>query len=286
MTKVLRAFAATIISALVLSMAGCERSHFLLPGKLVLSEHGWDHVAYFDGLHYREVKIRPTATTTFVNAAHVGPDGVTYAISHAGNLGEDSSGNTVVAVADDGTTRAIFEPTETSVLSFAPISSGLVVLAKTQTECSVKWISYQGRLLKSLPAPCDAFDLDASTATNTILRTEEGVLLQRGDKFEPTDFGIAAIWINSDELMYWEDGKTQCTWRYSLSRNSRRKVTCGYWFSLAASPDGRYIAVRVLTTIHWFQDIPELRVLDTQTGRYVPVIYGAPPIAHWVPAKG
>lgn len=272
---------------LFVCVAACKESHFLLPGQLVLSRRGWDYVIYFNGLDSRQLRIRPAVGTGSVAAARVGSDGTTYAISFAPKSSEDQLGNSIVSIASNGATRIVFRQDGIGILDFSVLSRGLVILDANQSPCpEVKWTNLQGSLLKTLPAPCGAFSLDASTPDNVILTTDKGIFLQRGDKFVAADFGVAAAWINSDELMYWEGGTSQCTWRYSLSRNSRTKVLCGYWFGLAASPDGRYISVRVLTTDHIFHDVPELRVLDTQTGRYTPVIRGALPMVSWADGIG
>ena len=133
-------------------------------------------------------------------------------------------------------------------------------------------------MLKTLPAPCGAKLLDASTPDSAITATNQGIFLQQGVKFVPANFGDS-VWINSNVLMCYEENGW-CTWKYSLADGSRTKVVCGYWFGRTASPDGRYITVRVLTTELW-HDMPELRILDTQRGRYIPVIRGALPAAFW-----
>jgi hypothetical protein len=226
------------------------------------------------------VKIQPNADTDFVGRASVGSDGRTYAISYAGKLRENPIGGSIVVIAPNGATRVAFRQGSSEVLDFAAIPAELVILTKTHDQCpEVKWTSYQGKVLKTLPALCGASFLDASTPDNTIIGTSDGILLQRGDKFMRADFGNPVTWINSDELMYWEEN-TRCTWKYSLGQGSRTKVACGDWFGRAASPDGRYMTVRALTTEHW-HDMPELRVLDTQTGRYIPVMRGALPTSFW-----
>jgi hypothetical protein len=269
----------------LISLFACREDRFLLPGELVLSRYGWDHITYFDGLHYREVKLQPNRDTDSVSGARVGPGRSTYAIGYTGKGQEHPVGNSVVTIAPSGVTSIVFRQKDEDVVDFATTPTQLVVLTRADGKCpNVKWASYQGRVLKVQPAPCAAAALDASTPEHIIVATDQEVLLRHGDTFKVSSLGNSATWINPDELMYYEEN-TRCTWKYDAVHSTRVKVFCGEWFANAASPDGRYILIRVLTTED-FHDIPELRILDTRSGHHISVIRGALPGVSWTALGG
>jgi len=266
---------------LLLVCSGCKRSVFLLPGQLVLSYYGWDRVAYFNGVRLREVLIRRTTETTFVDGAQIGPDGNTYGISYSAPFRQPgATGNSIVSLNSDGSTRISFKKQGTSIIDFAAIPSSFVILTRRGKDCpTIVWVGYDGKELKTLSAPCNAEGLAAATADNLFVATDQGIQLMRGNRFGPPSIGYDVTWINSHELMYYTD-HDRCTWRYDISDDARTKVVCGDWFAGAASADGRYVCVRVLTTEDW-HDIPELRVVDTLSGRYLSVIRGPIPRVFW-----
>ena len=173
---------------------------------------------------------------------------------------------------------------ETVILDLAVTPSSLVILLRRGNNCpTINWTDYDGKEFKNIAAPCDSLGLGAAADDKVFVATQKRVLILRGNQFEPLELGYWVTWINPNELMYYTD-QDRCTWKYMLAGNSKTKIFCGEWFAGAASSDGRYITIRVLTTKDW-HDVPELRILDTNSKKYIPVMQGVIPSIHWALAK-
>jgi hypothetical protein len=267
----------------------CAKTKFRLPGELLLSSAEWDHILFSDGLTSRELKLQHS-----IAASQVGPDGRIYALSSFSRNGAgDVISNSIVVVQPDGSTVTVFAPPKTK-MSFSATPTALVVLAQNDRDhCpTIDWVHYEGTLFRSLPAPCGTQNPQASTedliiVTAASLEPSDPptlLMLLRGTRFENIGQGYEPVWINSNQYMYQDTKK--CIHKQTLGEPASTTVLCDAIFEGAASPDGRYVVVHVpgptgFLGMFQMRETKELRVVDTRTGRYIPLYEGAVPYAFW-----
>jgi len=272
-----------VVTLAVLS-SSC-RTRVVLPGELVLSEADWNYVLYFNGITTRRVQLKEP-----VAGVRAGPGGRLFAVSRF--IRDDSRtvvSNSIVELLPDGSTVPLFAIPQ-RVLSFSTTLTSLVVLAsRADNSCpTLLWVHYDGRVHKTLSAPCSTRDPEAASEDEVIL-TEIGsdpemsasLLMLRGNQFTRLGQGSRAAWISTTQYMF-QDVKG-CIRKGTLGVNASSIVLCQVVFEQAASTDGRYVAVHVPVGNGplGIKEIKELRVVDTRNGNYVSVSKGPVPDISW-----